>query len=334
MLNKIEFIEYIKNIFSSYLPDGLNDVPVVIGKTASSGGSYNSLTLDSAGNAMPVLDLDRCYANYCIGEDSIAEITKEAADRYLYAISESSPLMERISDLENPDYEKIKDNIFIRLTDMNNRELLENNVHITKAPYSATFRIKIGESSDQVCSAGISNHMFEKFGITKEQLLKDSLENLNRDNPPVLTEMGVNFLNIFDRQSAENLLTSDRVYSHEDGLNMFVLSGIDAYNAAAFIFDEQVMQKASESLGGDFYILPSSIHNVIFINIEQTLNDSKQLENMVKEINATQVSREDKLSDRIAYFDSSAGQFIRPNIIQDEQINLNKRMEQKHKPTL
>ena len=54
------------------------------------------------------------------------------------------------------------------------------------------------------------------------------------------------------------------------------------------------MDQAAERAGGDFYILPSSIHEVLIVpdNGEMGLKD---LEAMVKEVNATQVAPADKL---------------------------------------
>ena len=65
------------------------------------------------------------------------------------------------------------------------------------------------------------------------------------------------------------------------------------------------MDQAAERAGGDFYILPSSIHEVLIVpdNGEMGLKD---LEAMVKEVNATQVAPADKLTDSVYHYDSQA----------------------------
>ena len=65
------------------------------------------------------------------------------------------------------------------------------------------------------------------------------------------------------------------------------------------------MDQAAERAGGDFYILPSSIHEILIVpdNGKMGLSD---LENMVKEVNATQVAPEDKLTDNVYHYDSQA----------------------------
>lgn len=63
------------------------------------------------------------------------------------------------------------------------------------------------------------------------------------------------------------------------------------------------MDQAAERVGGDFFILPSSIHEVLIVpdNGQMGLRD---LEDMVKEVNATQVAPEDKLTDSVYHYDS------------------------------
>ena len=65
------------------------------------------------------------------------------------------------------------------------------------------------------------------------------------------------------------------------------------------------MDKAAEKAGGDFYILPSSIHEILIIPDNGKMG-LKDLENMVKEVNATQVSPADKLTDNVYHYDSQA----------------------------
>lgn len=63
------------------------------------------------------------------------------------------------------------------------------------------------------------------------------------------------------------------------------------------------MDQAAEKLGGDFYILPSSIHEILLVpdNGDKTADD---LRDMVREVNATQVSPEEKLTDNVYHYDS------------------------------
>ena len=60
---------------------------------------------------------------------------------------------------------------------------------------------------------------------------------------------------------------------------------------------------ASEKLGGDFFLLPSSVHEVILIPDKPDMQYS-ELEKIVKEVNATQVDVKDQLSDHVYHYDA------------------------------
>ena len=84
---------------------------------------------------------------------------------------------------------------------------------------------------------------------------------------------------------------------------MFVASVPDKIRGAGVIAYPNFMEDAAEKMGGDFFVIPSSIHEVLLVrdNGEMT---SKDLENMVKEVNATQVEPEDQLTDHVYHYDS------------------------------
>ena len=70
-------------------------------------------------------------------------------------------------------------------------------------------------------------------------------------------------------------------------------------------FINGVLDKIGELLGSDFYVLPSSTHEVILVPDNGNMQ-TKELEDMVKEVNATQVAPEDLLSDKVQYYDRAA----------------------------
>ena len=84
---------------------------------------------------------------------------------------------------------------------------------------------------------------------------------------------------------------------------IFVATVPDKVHGAGVLAYQNFMDQAAERAGGDFYILPSSIHEVLIVpdNGEMGLKD---LEAMVKEVNATQVAPADKLTDSVYHYDS------------------------------
>ena len=88
-----------------------------------------------------------------------------------------------------------------------------------------------------------------------------------------------------------------------DGSPMTILTTRGAANGAGVIFCDSVLQKIREKIG-NFYILPSSIHEVLIVPVSGGI-ELDYLEEMVRTINATEVSPEDRLSDQVYLFDGT-----------------------------
>ncbi|MBE5063936.1 hypothetical protein INF30_11795 [Lachnospiraceae bacterium DSM 108991] len=85
---------------------------------------------------------------------------------------------------------------------------------------------------------------------------------------------------------------------------MYVLSNrIGNYGAGAIMHTE-ILEKIGNILESDFFILPSSIHELVitpdFGNLSQ-----QELEEMVAEINTTQVEPEEIFSNYVSFYDNT-----------------------------
>lgn len=89
----------------------------------------------------------------------------------------------------------------------------------------------------------------------------------------------------------------------EENPSMYVLSNAERLNGAAAILDAKTMEDISEKLGGDFVVLPSSIHETIVLPMNEDM-DRQALETMVQDVNAGQVAPEERLSDHVYMYDS------------------------------
>jgi hypothetical protein len=84
---------------------------------------------------------------------------------------------------------------------------------------------------------------------------------------------------------------------------LFVASVEGETHGAGCIAYQNFMEKASEKVGGSFFILPSSIHECLLIPDDGQFTVDT-LESMVREVNATTVSPEDQLTDSVYHYDS------------------------------
>ena len=76
---------------------------------------------------------------------------------------------------------------------------------------------------------------------------------------------------------------------------MLVLSAIDNHYGASVMFYPSILERVAEKLKGDFYILPSSVHEIICIPTYDVEGD--KLHDMIKEINDSMLEENERLSD-------------------------------------
>nr|MCR5776075.1 DUF5688 family protein [Lachnospiraceae bacterium] len=91
---------------------------------------------------------------------------------------------------------------------------------------------------------------------------------------------------------------------------MFVATVKGNTHGASVLAYEDFMDKAAEKLGGDFFILPSSLHEVILIP-DNGQFEVDTLKAMVKDINESQVAPEDRLTNSVYHYDSKEKIFER-----------------------
>lgn len=82
----------------------------------------------------------------------------------------------------------------------------------------------------------------------------------------------------------------------------YVLTNIAQINGATAILYPNLLQEIGEATQSNFFILPSSIHEVILMKDNGDMN-AEELQRMVMEINRTQVAPEEVLSDEVYSYD-------------------------------
>ena len=88
-----------------------------------------------------------------------------------------------------------------------------------------------------------------------------------------------------------------------DGEPMTVLTTRGAVNGAGVIFCDNVLRKIWEKVG-DFYVLPSSVHEVLIVPVAYGIGRD-ELTEMVRAVNRDEVAPEDQLSDQVYLFDGT-----------------------------
>ena len=83
---------------------------------------------------------------------------------------------------------------------------------------------------------------------------------------------------------------------------MFVITNSSKIDGAAAMLSDSTMQAAYERIGENFYIAPSSRHEILAIP-ESAIERPEDLKEIVESVNSTEVSKSDYLSDNVYRYD-------------------------------
>lgn len=240
----------------------------------------------------PNIYLDSFYERFENGE-SMQELMQEVA-----GVFKEAKRPEIKPDKLPLDYSSIKDKLTFRLL-----ELKRNRMYLVNTPYmpvgnglALVCDVKLKSGEDGEWRTTITKDMMEKYGYDKRQLFLDGLKNVQNVDPPVMMDMERNMFGV----SHSNVLdTEGPLYERS---NMYVLSNASGVLGASALFYPEIQEQISEKIGEGYYVLPSSLHEVIVVP-ESAGFDAGQLTDMVKDANSSVVAPKDVLSDSVYHFD-------------------------------
>ena len=105
-----------------------------------------------------------------------------------------------------------------------------------------------------------------------------------------------------------------KIYTEPKGPKMYVAGNESKNYGAAVILYENFLANFARKMQCNFYILPSSIHEVILLPVENENDDISRLKEMVYEVNHTELSEEEILSDSLYMFNWENGNIIKLQI--------------------
>lgn len=195
-------------------------------------------------------------------------------------------------------FDLIKAHIIYRLINFKmNEEVLRDVPYLPFHDLAITFRWVAHMDDEGISSVLISNKDMENWGVNISTLFQLAEVNTQRLFPCRLQSM-------FGMLREKSFLSEQDVPFDnsccENGL--YVATNKDCINGASVILYPDVLSLCAKMAGGDIYLLPSSIHEMIFLN-SRFLDDIDELRDLVSEANASVVHPTEVLSDSIYFYD-------------------------------
>ncbi|MDE7224864.1 MAG: hypothetical protein K2O34_13940 [Acetatifactor sp.] len=245
----------------------------------------------------PTIYLDSFYEMLCDGME-LEYIVKRVLEVYVHGLPKSHVDMDFFKD-----FTKVKDRIVYRLVNQEkNRELLEGIPHVEFLDLAICFYYSYEHPELGDGMILIHNTHMEMWQTNHRELMRLAEANTPRLLPEHLSSMDNALEDMLDAGALEDL----RELQKETNKYLYVLSNVRRCQGAAVILYPGVLAEAAQKLRGSFYILPSSIHEVILLPDDGHSNGN-ELHEMIAEINQSQLRAEDVLSDYAYRYDTLTG---------------------------
>lgn len=251
-------------------------------------------------NVSPTIYLDSFYEMMEEGTD-VECIVKKILEVYVRGLPRGNVDMEFFKD-----FASVRDRIVYRLVNREkNRDLLCEIPHVEFLDLAVCFCYSYEHPEIGEGMILIHNTHMEMWETCHRELMRLAERNTPRLMPAWLCSMDQALKGVLDEEALLQLKQMQK----ETGKYMYVLSNDRRCQGAAAILYPGMLARAAQQLGGSFYILPSSIHEVILFR-DESQSGGEQLHEMIEDINRNQLREEEVLSDYAYRYDAAMGKVM------------------------
>lgn len=229
-------------------------------------------------NVSPSIYIDTWYDTYKEGNSLSAifsrvdKLLKENPERYSVAFK---------------DFESIKNLIYPRLISKErNKELLKKIPHREYLDLAIVYHLRVYSPNKQLeGNALIEDGLMNFWGTSEQELYEIAVNNLEKE-PPKFDDLG-------------NMLSGLLTTPIPSGAStMYVISNIECSFGAIEVLNKDLMDKIHNMLG-DFYVIPSSVHEVIVLSKNSNEDFNNTMVSIIKDVNRHVVDPMEVLSDSL-----------------------------------
>lgn len=269
---------------------GNSNVRIQVQEVKRPNASYIGLALGKANLDLACCaNLETAYAfarEHNFEEGAIGEV----ANAFASAIDRIPSL--NLEWLKN--YDKAKTRLFPRVCNARCEGLMDY-PHTTFLDLAITYAIRIESEDGMIGAAPVTSGMLSLWGKKLTDLVRDVKNSQEKVMPP-------KFMSMTDILPLE-------IFEAHDQQPLYVLTNTESYCGAGVIFYPGMMEKIAEKLGGDYFVIPSSIHETLLLpaNTEVEIDG---LSSIIQAVNRDCLAPADKLSDHAYRYNTATREFV------------------------
>ena len=307
MIAEKVFAEGVAKDIRNYLPPEYEDADFqVVQKNKNNGIQLIGVQVNlPERNASPIIYMEQFFDEIRQGEPVECVMNRIAS--YIEK-SSRAPFMNSGIDLTN--YDSLKEHLAIKLVNTQaNRKMLQEMPHENMEDLSAICYVDFPvESNDGKATMKVKNEHLKMWNVDAKEMFQQARANTQPVNTPILQSMDEMLLSIFNEEGhATNLLDESVEFGLRSHDMLYALTNVEKQYGASMITQPEVLNKLEQLFPEGFYVLPSSVHEVLIVPDNGEM-EPKMLGEMVREVNKNEVERQEVLSDRVYSYDKEKHQ--------------------------
>ena len=224
----------------------------------------------------------------------------EKALKLMADVITSSPTQEMLV-AANFDINDFKESIvWVLINREKNRELLQTVPHRSFLDLAVVYRILVFSPTGEMMGSMVTNEMMKSFDETEESLFFKAQENTLKALPVQLDNLADVIRETEGNLTEEELKKWGTMKEGEVSPFYMLSNEMRTFGAAALLYPD-ALEHAAEVMDSNYYILPSSIHEVMMIPI--SYGNPEIFHMLVREANQAVVNPAEWLSDQVYLYD-------------------------------
>lgn len=305
-MNYGEFVNAVEKGMNIALGEEIKVTPYTAVK--NNGKRKSGILVEEPGiNISPTIYLEEYFERYQCGSPLECIVDEVLGFYYSIKKEKSWDYKELLS------YTGVEKRVVFKLINTEkNKELLSRIPHKEILDLSIVFYVLVEMNEEGTATMLVTNEHTKQWGVDVEELWDGAVKNAGRLLPPECFTMEYALDELLGRGSTgtaggerENILKQGVVKQD----HMYILTNqIRSYGAASILYPH-VLEMVAGLMHEDYFILPSSVHEVILVPESVSLIYSEML-SMVKEVNETQVDEEEILSNNVYFYHAKTGTLL------------------------
>ena len=203
------------------------------------------------------------------------------------------------------EFHNIKSNLRFKIINTErNKELLEEIPHLNIMDLSKVYFVEVDMPEIGKGTMLVKNNLMDLWKIDFEELDRIATEMTQQHS-----KLSVINMKDFIIAQMANMELEDMIDFEMENIPMYAITNQERVFGAACLLYDKLLQEFAEDLEDDLVILPSSTHEVIVLPANTgNSRGVDYLKGMVKEVNSTQVSPEEFLSNNIYLYRRATNQ--------------------------